>query len=549
MIKLARLGVLAAAVFVLALIVLSIPAQAVAPAVAVALAAFGGAALAAALFYLLQNTAKNADLARQQYSQDVATYTATLEQIYREHFYNSLSLIYDTHRMLGNKTFTYYARWAESIASSKCQRTPNISFSDLAPLTQDIAQMYLNYVQQVVSLFLNTYNNLVAIAQMRYNAGMWGVASLTPDGSILTDYTGNISVQVAHPFLDMGRLDHVEVLAVVGDTTHTIYGPVYSPQTTQRLLDPSITVDRIVFNVVGTLAGGDFAVIFPQIANLLNTFRDFKTIAIDAYSNAVIYCQLVYTAGAAANIPPPSVALPFDLNTYNQLSPEDRYALYIAYINQLAKTNWSQVSSVLPKDVYISNSSGRIRGTLCGGYEAELTACVPDAIVIPVTPTYPINFSVGGYAPLAGTYVIVDPNTGRIIGIVNPSPLPVPQDYSIVWRSADGRQALIEWTDQDTGQTYRGAALDTDGDGTYDEVYPYVQPQEIYQRDPKTGGVSNVNNIVVGPTPTDQWAQNYGLSGPRPMSFLGGLSGLPSWALWAALGFGALLLLVVALRR
>jgi len=547
MISPTRLGVAVAAAFMLVLVALSVPAQAVAP-VAIALAAFAAGAIAGALMSPFRTAASQAELAKQQYAQDAGTYASTLEGIYSQYYANSLSMIYDMHNMLFNKTFTYYVRWAESIASSKCASkstsTPTITYQDIAPVAQDLAQIYANYLQQMLNIFINTYQNAVGVAMIRHQAGIGDYAHiLFGDASGFdVDYNGSIYIAAQN----LGKLTQASAIIISNGKRYVVATGSTSGVSADQaaivgLLNPENKIDGVDFVVNGTMGSAPYLLPFE---NILWTIRDFKYIAGAAFANAQLYCNLVAAGTAAANIPPPSVALPFDLNTYNQLSPEDRYALYISYLNRLAQTDWSQVSSVLPKDVYISNTSGRVSGTVCLDFNPNNCQ---NYVVVPVTPTIAINFSVGGYAPLAGTYALVDPQTGRIVNIINPSPLPVPQDYSTLW--SNGRQALINWADPNTGQTYQGVAVDVDGDGRYDEVYPYIQPSQIYQRDPRTGSVSSVNNIVIGPTPTDQWASSYGLDKPQPLSFLGGLSGLPSWALWAAIGFGALLLLIVALRR
>jgi len=546
MIRLARIGVAVAAVFMLALVALSVPAQAIAP-IAIALAAFAAGALAGALLSPFRAAASQAELAKQQYAQDAWAYASALEGIYTQYYVNSLSMIYDMHNMLFNKTFSYYVRWAESIASSKCQKTSTITYQDIAPVTQDLAQIYANYLQQMLNIFINTYQNLVAVAMIRHNAQIGDAAWILFGDArgFQADYSGNITFISG---ANIGAFTGVSVIIIADNTRYVIATASKSSVSVdqsaiQSLLDHTHNINGVDFVVNGTLGGVSY---LPDlISNILWLIRDFRYVAGAALANAQLYCNLVAAGTAAANLPPPSVALPFDLNTYNQLSYEDRYALYISYLNRLAQTNWSQVSSVLPKDVYISNTSGRIYGAVCLDPASAAYGGCGNYVVVPVSPTISINFSVGGYAPLAGTYALVDPNTGKIVNIINPSPMPMPQDYNTLW--SNGRQALIEWTEPSTGATYRGVAVDVDGDNRYDEVYPYIQPEQIYQRDPRTGNVSSVNNITIGPTPTDSWASNYGLSGPRLLSFLGGA--LPSWVLWAALGFGALLLLVVALRR
>jgi len=465
------------------------------------------AAISGAVGYYLGHYTGARVGAMEQYKSDVNLYTKALSEVYRSGWYNIFIQMDDMHKTFFNNTFSYYARWSESIASNVCARQDKteVSDEDLKPILEDLSKILGNYILTIMDGLKDLYFKGWWLAGLRKNAGIddrieeiFSRCGVFHDG-ILTCvvHFRPVYVSVIVNDVEVGREYIRESTRYVNESSIMYIlssSDIYS-------VSVGFVDDTKYFAMINAIYGYDNYDI-PQ--KLREYFINVRTMYLNSKMMANTLCYTIKITGGYANIPPPSIALPFDLNTLNKIDPLSRMQLYYTYLYYLSQTDWSKIKELTVNSIYgLPNGTVKVCGSvdLNGDGNPDVNGCF-----IPWNLIFPMTFMVNGLNGIGGQWYYFDPTNGTLRIITIPIyPVNGSTSYTII-RNITEYQKLVQLDD---GRQFVG--VDVDGDGKIDYLVPlmYVNELKDVKYDPSTGQYTeqNVDKLRIGPQNVQEWTQ------------------------------------------
>ncbi|MHA1589631.1 MAG: hypothetical protein ACTSVA_03375 [Candidatus Njordarchaeales archaeon] len=399
-----RMFVLISALLIVSLVGSFGVVEALAPVVIVA-AILVGTAIGAIIGYSIGISVEQQRAISEQYAVDTDKYTIESMKIYGDAWANIQRGIYDTHSQFVNNTVQYYIRWAESIASTVCsENKSSISDEDLDLILDDLSQIGENYISRWLDAIYDLYVKARTLAQMRKNAGVGNnmpflyahiytfslpahvlavldsgnfAASDSPfpktydydgyarpivsisisyevDGVKYYDILGYIDLRSGEKYINSTELRNYiingggcEVLITLQESVDSSpWGHVLDfARVVESSEDLNVEQEGINIPLMLSKEINDLARLYQTVKSMANT-----------------YCSGISAAGEQY-VPPPSVALPYDMETLERLDPLARMQLYQTYLRMLAENDWSTISNVTSDDVQgLPNGTIKIHG-------------------------------------------------------------------------------------------------------------------------------------------------------------------------------------------
>jgi len=439
-----------------------------------------------------------------QYKSDVNIYTTELMKVYSNAWYNIFVQMDESHELFFNRTYNYYARWAESIASNVCKNKTELTDEDLKPILNDLALVLKNYVSVLLDATYDIYVKGVALAGMRHNAGIDTAIDAFHDGWIKRiSYDGKISCEPAYcgyvypknitVYVNSDVIGYIDIKSRTKFVNESkIMDVVLSASTYSVYVRYEGEGDREFMEFREFLTNPEFTV--PE--KIRQYFVDVKMMYTNAKINGNMMCFMVNVTGAP-EIPPPSISLPFDYNTLNKMDPLSRMQLYQTYLYYLSQLDWSKVNQLTAQSI---NGMPNATAKVCG--QIDLDGCL-----IPWNIIFPMTFVLNGMAGIGGQWYFVDPVNGtiRIVTIPVYTPSSINVTYTIV-RNITDHQFLVQLED---GRQFVG--VDVDGDGKIDYFVPlmYITGLKDVRYDPVSGQYRefDANELKIGPQQVQEWTQ------------------------------------------
>ena len=502
----------------LVLLVGSYPvAQAIAPLVAVGIGLVVGGTIGGLIGYWLGQSQKNAELVHEQYQDDVDKYTKNLMTVYSNSWYNIVLQMKDVHDQFFNNTFNYYQRWAESIASSVCnENKTTITDDDLDPIIKDYTTIIKNYMTRILDSLYDLYTKAKYLSGMRKNAGLDDTVPITSDYGVESD--GTVvwlygSTSSAGPLKEFDIIINDQVVGYISSN-----GSKFINETLIKelfLSESSYTVKIEIITENGYIGDFTYYVKYDESSDsfisiddlspsdfLSRVLVDVKMMYTNVKASAQNYCYMISVSGGE-ELPPPSIALPYDYETLNKMDPQSRMILYQTYLYYLSETDWGKVQELTADSIKgLPDKTIKVSGSVDvdGDGVADYTGTF-----IPMNIPHKYEFSENEESPIAGLWYYWDGERMRLIKI---EPKPVPDEYTVVESIGDGI-VKVEYTDPDTNTTKYGILVDVDNDGEYDYLEPLINVTGIkdVKYDYETGEYKeeDVDSVDVGPKPADEW--------------------------------------------
>jgi len=499
--------------------------HAVAPAVVIGVAAIAGGLLGAILGYWLGKSAADARGAYEQYQHDVNIYTWEAMFIYEDAYDKMLLQMKEVHDQLINKTNMYYMRWGESIASSVCNQNKNsITDDDLKPIIEDLSTIIENYVNRVLDALEDLYKKGVSLARMRNSAGVGDEIQYlyVEGGQAFVTSSGLLRVKLGWGEWEGSgeiRLHPIGWLRLKGSVVERYIDKESIVKILKGEIPASVEAGLVVANEQQSVKITGFVLrngVGINPASLLSDMiRDIVLLYTVTKINADNYCQMIAGFGGAP-IPPPSVALPFDMDTLSRLDPRQQMIFYSAYLNALAQTEWSKVSNLTASNVTVPSNVTRIEGCVDLNFDGEPDAC---GGFLPFTMPFMLFFQKNGTWGLAGYVYYIKPDGSiEVIQVpailfdeiqqkaseVNATPIETPEDYPHDLYN-------VTWYDPEENRYKEGIGVDVDKDGKIDYVTPSINVSSIttVTYNPDTGQYEEKeeDSLTTGPKPADEWGK------------------------------------------
>jgi len=477
--------------------------HAVAPIVLLGIGALVGGALGGIIGYWLGQTHGAVQAAYDQYKHDVDRYTQVVMSVYNDGYYKMMVQMENVHGTFVNKTANYYIRWAESISSSVCNQNKSaITDEDLKPILDDLAKIVENYVKHFLRSFYDLYRKGWDLSKLREKAGLadsaiWFIYSLCgwvdPGGKLCG---ADLSTMRIDP---LGYVDRDGSITVFAENiTKMLVGEISNDVRT--IIE---RVDGFEYDIVGYTVGGSVEEFLEKV------IRDFRVLYHHAKSSANIYCEVISTIPVEP-LPPPSIGLPYDVDTLNKLDPQAKMTLYITYLNTIAQNDWEKVSELAPANVSVADERFSIKGALDLDFDGEPDVRGNFTIA---QPTFRQYFKTNSSTGICGLVYWEDEN-GKL-QMLNVKCQPPPANYTIVGEietppTYPYKLYVVEWVDEQ-GILRRGIGVDIDKDGKIDYVAPllFVESIKDVNFDSKSGTYEekDVEEAEIGPTPVDEWVE------------------------------------------
>jgi len=502
----------------LVLLVGSYPvAQAIAPLVAVGIGLVVGGTIGGLIGYWLGQSQKNAELVHEQYQDDVDKYTKNLMTVYSNSWYNIVLQMKDVHDQFFNNTFNYYQRWAESIASSVCnENKTTITDDDLDPIIKDYTTIIKNYMTRILDSLYDLYTKAKYLSGMRKNAGLDDTVPITSDYGVESD--GTVvwlygSTSSAGPLKEFDIIINDQVVGYISSN-----GSKFINETLIKelfLSESSYTVKIEIITENGYIGDFTYYVKYDESSDsfisiddlspsdfLSRVLVDVKMMYTNVKASAQNYCYMISVSGGE-ELPPPSIALPYDYETLNKMDPQSRMILYQTYLYYLSQTDWEKVQELTADSITgLPDKTIKINGSIDVDGDGN-----PDysGVFIPMNIPHSYYFETNGTMPIAGIWYWYDGEKMRIIKI---QPMPIPDEYEILENISDGI-ILVRYIDENNN-TKTGVLVDVDNDGEYDYLEPYINVSSIkdVQYDPETGEYKEyeTNSTEIGPQNAEEWS-------------------------------------------
>jgi len=526
---------------------------------AMLIGAIGGAIVG----YYVVHTHEAEKLVHEQYKSDVDKYTRNLMNVYENSWYNIMLQLKDVHDQFYNRTFNYYQRWAESIASSICnENKSSISDEDLEPIIDDYVQVIRNYVARMLDSVYDLYRKGKMLAEMRANAGLDGSiqflswCSVNNEGKIncgswdkgvLKNFTLKVN-DVAIGYVTSSGEKYVNETAIkevfLGSSTFKV-DLVLHGENGEHVWS-SDTDTKLYYMHYNEFGNANEYSDFDVLGFIKSIFVDTKMMYVNVKASADNYCYMIATTGGQP-LPPPDVSLPYDFDTLNKLDPLARMQLYMIYLYYMSTVDWEKVGNLTLEDIKgLPDKSVKINGSIDVDGDGQFEY---NGSFIPMYIPFTLYFSNGTWG-IAGIWYWYDPsaNTMKIIKL----PLYDPTQYNYtVEKDLGHEEYLVRLNDNKTL-----IGIDTDGDKRIDYLAPtiYITGIEDLQYDYKSGEYKKiiVNEIIIGPQPVKEWTD-------KRLKDAGALSEIDIWKIkildwWNGLDWktkiaiiagGAVLLLII----
>jgi len=466
--------------------------------------------------YWLGQVQRAVQLIYDEYKHDVDQYTREVMGVYNDGYYKMMVQMESVHATFVNKTYNYYVRWAESIASSVCgPDKATITDEDLKPILDDLVKIVENYVKHFLRSFYDLYRKGWDLSKLRENVGLDPIIYFIGSYYGWVDSAGRICENGAIFACDdlsamridpLGYVDRAGSISVSAENiTKMVVGEI--PVDVTAIIERSDGVTRDIYGYT----------VWVSIEEILEKIiRDLRVLYYHAKLSANIYCELV-ASGAGSVIPPPTIVLPYDLESLSKLDPQARMMLYLTYLQMLSELDWSKISELTPENVTIVDKMTRIEGCVDRDFDGEYELC---GGFVPFNIPMQLTFTVNGTWPLGGQVYFVHPDGTIVVRTIEillyrdlvsrvgedritVTSLPTPEGYPY-------KLYNVTWTESD-GSVKSGIGVDVDGDGVVDYVMSVIDVSGLYNVvwDPSMGWYSTrlTLSLTVGPTPVDEWIE------------------------------------------
>jgi len=516
-------------------------------AVVVGLALITGGLIGGIIGYWLGQSKSNLVVVYQQYRDDVGAYTREVMLLYRDSYDKMAQQMKSVHATFVNKTYNYYVRWAESIASSVCgPDKATITDDDLAPLVNDLVAIVENYVTFVLNSLYDLYRKGQSLAEMRRSAGISPTRVLFAVPYMEVDYEGRVCVIDQCARLSRFIVKPLGWVAAGGSM-------VISRENISMMITGKSVIDvRVLIETdVGLHYVEGYGGVVVLADFLKSVIRDLSLIYYHSKVNADIYCSLI-SLGEGSLLPPPSIALPIDINDLDKLDPQARMMLYLTYLQMLSELDWSKISELTPENVTIVDKMTRIEGCVDRDFDGEYELC---GGFFPFAVPFQLYFEKGGVWGIAGySYALIN-NSVFIIFFPVTSGDQIPSEISAVklMTPSDYPYSLynVSWADPVTGIEKRAVGIDLNGDSKVDYIMPPIRVDRIVEvaYNPEKGEYEEreVLELRVGPQTVKFWVMIVlqmvtGLPSPTPTPSFN-INKLKEW--WSSLDFKMKLAIIV----